>query len=56
MITNMNVRALGNGHILVQYQEDGKAKDAGFNSWEDFIEWQKAMLGLHQHREECGPK
>jgi len=39
MIVNLNVRRLGNGHILVQYQEDGKAKDAGFSSWHDFIFW-----------------
>jgi len=39
MITNINVRVLGNGHILVQYQENGKAKDAGFSNWHDFSDW-----------------
>ncbi len=38
-MVNLNIRVLGNGAILVQYQEDGKAKDAGFLSWTDFISW-----------------
>jgi hypothetical protein len=39
MITNLNVRVLGNGAIFVSYQEDGKAKDAGFVDWHEFIHW-----------------
>lgn len=39
MLVNLNVRKLGNNAILVQYQEDGKAKDAAFLSWIDFIAW-----------------
>jgi hypothetical protein len=39
MIVNINARILGNSHIFVQYQEDGKAKDAGFSSWGAFIAW-----------------
>jgi hypothetical protein len=36
---NLNIRVLGNGHILVQYNRDGKAFDAGFNDWNTFIAW-----------------
>lgn len=39
MIVNLNTRVLTNKAILVQYQEDGKSKDAAFLTWEDFIEW-----------------
>lgn len=39
MIFNLNVRVLGNGAIFVQYQEDGKAKDAAFLAWGEFIAW-----------------
>lgn len=39
MITNLNVRVLGNGAVFVQYAEDGKAKDAAFLTWEAFIAW-----------------
>ena len=38
-MVNMNVRVLGNGAIFVGYQEDGKAKDAAFVGWNQFIEW-----------------
>jgi hypothetical protein len=36
MITNLNIRVLGNGHIFVQYQMNGKAHDAGFDGWVSF--------------------
>ncbi len=39
MIVNVNARVLGNGHVFVQYQQDGKSKDAGFSCWDDFIDW-----------------
>lgn len=39
MITNLNARRLGNGAIVVSWQEDGKAHDAGFLSWEEFAKW-----------------
>jgi len=39
MIVNVNARITGNNSVYVQYQEDGKSKDAGFSSWETFIEW-----------------
>lgn len=41
MIVNVNIRVLGNQHLLVQYQEDGKAKDCGFPDWDSFIHWLK---------------
>jgi hypothetical protein len=44
MITNVNARVLGNGSILVQYQQQGKAKDAGFSSWDLFIAWLRTEL------------
>ncbi len=44
MIANLNVRELGNGAVLVQYQEDGKAYDAGFDSWASFITWITATV------------
>lgn len=46
MITNLNVRVLGNNAILVQYQKDGKAMDSGFNSWKEFVMWLKEELKL----------
>jgi hypothetical protein len=39
MIANVNIRVLGNGAIFVQYQEDGKSKDAAFPTWEIAIKW-----------------
>ncbi len=44
MLTNLNVRKLGNGAVLVQYQEDGKSRDAGFASWNLFLMWLDAKL------------
>lgn len=38
-MVNLCVRVLGNGAVFVQYSEDGKAKDAAFMSWPDFIAW-----------------
>ena len=38
-VTNLNVRTTGNGAIYVQYHEDGKAKDAAFVSWSEFVAW-----------------
>lgn len=43
-MVNLNVRVLGNGYIFVQYQEEGKAKDAAFISWEDFINWLQSKV------------
>ena len=40
-----NVRVLGNGAIFVQYGEDGKAKDAGFQNWDEFITWLTGKVG-----------
>jgi len=39
VIVNVNARLLDNGHVYVQYQEDGKAKNAGFANWAGFISW-----------------
>lgn len=39
MIVNLNVRTLTDKTIFVQYQEGGKAKDASFPTWKDFILW-----------------
>lgn len=44
MITNLNVRVLGNDAIMVQYQQGGKAKDAGFSNWFDFLKWLQQEL------------
>ena len=44
MIANINVRVLGNKHIFVQYWDNGHARDAGFNSWAEFIIWLKATI------------
>lgn len=35
----MTVRQLGNGAILVQYWQDGKALDAAFPDWGLFVAW-----------------
>lgn len=45
MVANLNVRVLTNKAIFVQYQEDGKAKDAAFLTWADFIEWLAGLVG-----------
>lgn len=47
MITNVNIRILGNKHVFVQYQRDGKAYDAGFKDWQEFIEWLKEQTNLN---------
>ena len=39
MITNLNVRQVSEGGLFVQFQEDGKAKDAVFATWESFSRW-----------------
>ena len=44
MIANINARKLTNEAIFVQYTEDGKAKDAAFMSWQDFINWLAAKI------------
>lgn len=44
-MTNLTIRVLGNGHILVQYQKDGKALDAGFSDWNKFIVWLSEEVG-----------
>jgi hypothetical protein len=36
-VANINARQLGNGAIFVQYQQDGRAKDAAFQSWAEFM-------------------
>ena len=36
---NLNARRLTDGSILIQYLEDGKAKDASFRTWEEFANW-----------------
>ena len=44
MIVNLNVRVLTNNAVFVQYQEDGKAKDAAFLTWAEFIAWLTAKV------------
>lgn len=44
MIVNLNVRVLSNDAIFVQYQENGKALDAAFMTWEDYIAWLSAKV------------
>lgn len=44
MLVNLNVRKLGNDAVLVQYQEDGKAKDAAFPSWDELVAWLKGKV------------
>lgn len=39
MIVNLNIRKTTDGGLFVQYQEDGRAKDAVFITWRDFIFW-----------------
>lgn len=36
---NINARVLTNGAVFIRYQEDGKAKDAAFMNWQEFISW-----------------
>jgi hypothetical protein len=38
-MVNINVRVLSNGFIFVNYQQEGKAYNAAFLSWKEFIEW-----------------
>ena len=45
MLANLNVRVLGNDAIFVSYNEDGKAKDAAFPCWADFIAWLSGAVG-----------
>ncbi len=44
-MTNLSIRVLGNGHIFVQYQRDGKQFDAGFSDWDEFIVWLSEEVG-----------
>jgi len=44
-MVNLNIRVLGNDAIFVQYQEDGKAKDAAFMNWAECIEWLQSKVG-----------
>jgi len=39
MVLNFNTRQLSNGAIFVQYQENGKAYDAAFPTWNEYIDW-----------------
>lgn len=48
---NVNARKLGNGAIFVQYQQDGKAKDAAFSSWDEYVAWLKAEVDAEQSTE-----
>lgn len=41
---NLNARKTGCGGVFVQYQEDGKAKDAMFKSWDEFVQWLDGAL------------
>lgn len=45
MITNVNARKTSDGGIFVQYQTDGKSKDAVFLNWSSFISWFYANIG-----------
>jgi len=45
MIVNINARILTNNAVFVQYSENGKAKDAAFLSWADFITWFTKQIG-----------
>lgn len=49
MIVNINARKLTNDAIFVQYQQDGRAKDAAFISWDEFIIWFKAEVDSARH-------
>lgn len=40
MITNLNVRVCNeNNAIFLQFQEDGRAKEAAFPDWTSFLNW-----------------
>lgn len=38
-VNNINARLCDNGAVFVQYDDLGKAKNAAFMSWADFITW-----------------
>lgn len=41
MIVNVNARTVTEGGIYVQFQENGRAKDAVFENWDKFVDWLK---------------
>lgn len=43
-LANINARQLTNGAVFVQYQQDGKAKDAAFMTWADFVDWLRTQI------------
>ena len=49
-LVNLTARKLDNGAILVSYQKDGKAKDAAFMCWEDFVSWLSGELDTSPKR------
>jgi hypothetical protein len=44
IIFNLNARVLTDKSIFVQYQEEGKAKDASFRTWMEFADWLKTKV------------
>lgn len=49
MLVNLNARRTTDGEVFAQYQEDGKAKDKAFLSWEAFADWLKEKVNAsHQ--------
>lgn len=44
MLTNLNARRTTCGGVFAQYQQDGKAKDAVFKSWEEFADWLRKSI------------
>lgn len=52
-MTNLNIRVLSNGAIFAQYHSgpQGKAYDAAFLTWESFIQWLQAEVGLTEEKD-----
>lgn len=50
-IFNINARQLDNKAIYVQYQQDGKAKDAAFPSWPDFVLWLQKQISSNSKQD-----
>jgi hypothetical protein len=44
MMVNVNARLCTDGSVYVQYQEDGKARDAALPDWQAFTTWMERKV------------
>jgi UDP-N-acetylmuramyl tripeptide synthase len=43
-VSNVNVRITNNNAVYVDYSKNGKALNAAFMTWADFIKWLSAEV------------